>query len=157
MEYMTEAQIRTQVVESLKAKRRDAKGEVDIQRVQAELADPKYSRWIEARIEDAKRAKRLVTERQLVDLRRRRELQVGDKVRYIGPQRLETSPVTGRGILRLTGQTGTITRVQKTGSRSVFSFMPDIDKKTREVAEGMDVEVLELTTAEWIEFERLES
>lgn len=155
--YETETQIRSKAIEALKNKRRDEKGQIDQGRVESELADPRYSEWIAARIEDARRGKRLVTEKQHQDLRARREFQEGDKVRYIGPTVMKTSQVTGKGIMWTTGMMGTITKVQRGfGGRLVFTFLPDIDKKTREAAEnGLDIEVLETTSTDWIDYERI--
>lgn len=157
MQYETEAMIRTRAIDALKDKRRNAEGEVDFTRVQTELSDPRYTSWLASLIESAKKSRRLVTEQQLRDIRARREFQEGDRARYIGPTEMRTSQATGKGVLWKTGMTGLITRTQRgNGGQLLFTFLPDIDMKTRAAAEdGLDVEVLEVTTNDWISYERI--
>jgi hypothetical protein len=159
--YVTEQDIRNEAANALLAKRsaQQEDGEsVDPMVIEKELSDPRYQRWINDRIEMAKENGRLITPQQAADMKARRGFQEGDRVRYIGPTRLEKSPATGKLRERPSGQLGTINSVvQDTfGNVVQFTFMPDIDKQTREAAaQGLDVEVLQLVTAKWTEFERM--
>jgi hypothetical protein len=120
------------------------------------LQTDRYRRWVEARIEDARRRGELLTEQQYLDLRIGRVLRVGDRARYVGPTRLEPSPFSGKLITRPEGQLGTVTHVMGPPQRPIFSFMPDVPPDTRKAAaDGLDVEVLRLETADWTLFERI--
>jgi hypothetical protein len=112
-----------------------------------------YDAWVESRIEDARKAKQLLTDQQFAD--QKRGLVVEDVVRYVGPTRLEPSPKTGRGVLRPTGQVGTITRVERTSTGWLYTFMPHVTAEARAYAETSDLEVLTLTTNDWTLFERI--
>ena len=152
MRYETEGTIRNQVADALRRKREATKKTFTPQELETEL----YQRWIKDRIADARRGHRLLTEQQYVDMMNKRELQVDDVVRYVGLSRLETSPATGKQILRPNGQIGSITQVQRgLGGRPIYTFMPTVSKKTLDVAEAMDVEVMQLITAEWTDLERV--
>lgn len=152
--YETEAMIRETIAERLKAQRLAKKQTFD----PAELSSPMYQQWIQDRIDDARRNRRLVTENQFADLRAGRSLQVGDAVRYIGPTIAETSRVTGRHVIRPHGQVGTITSVQRGGGGQIqHTFMPKVSAQTMALAEHQDVEVLQLITHNPLLFERLES
>ncbi|APU88915.1 hypothetical protein Rctr197k_104 [Virus Rctr197k] len=152
MRYETVGTIREQVAEALKRKKEARKQAFD----PAELESTVYQRWIENRIEDARRNRRLITAQQHQDLMARRELRLDDRARYVGPPRLERSPASGKQILRPHGQTGSIAQVQRgLGGRPIWTFMPDVPKKTLDAAEVMDIEVMQLTTAEWTDLERI--
>lgn len=152
MRYETEGTIRRDIAEALRAKRMSQKKEFDPRELESDV----MRRWFESRVKLARQAKRLLTEQQHADVISRRELQVDDRVRYVGPTRLEVSPRTRRNILRPHGQTGHITRVERgAGGRPIFTFMPDIPKQTLDAAEAMDIEILALITAEWTELERV--
>ena len=152
MKYETESSIRQQVTEALRRKRQALKQDFKPEDLQSDL----YKQWIQGRIDDARRSKRLVTEQQHADMMARRELKLDDHARYVGETRLETSPATGKQILRPHGQTGSITQVQwGVGGRAIYTFTPDIPKKTLDLAEAMDIEVMQLVTAEWTDLERI--
>jgi len=152
MRYETEGTIRRDIAESLRAKRMSQKKEFDPRELDTDV----IRRWFDTRVKLAKRARRLLTEQQHADVISRRELQVDDRVRYVGPSRLEVSPRTGRQILRPHGQLGHVTQVQRgVGGRPIFTFMPDIPKQTLDAAEAMNIEILSLVTAEWTELERV--
>ena len=153
--YETERTIRQQVMESLQSKRvaaADGKGEFN----PAELESPAYRKWIQDRIDAARRDGRLLTDQQYADLMVHRELRVDDRVRYVGPERLETSPATGKQVLRPFGQTGLIIKVEFGAGRKIYTFLPHIPQNVRDAAAaGLDVEVLQLVTRAWQELERL--
>lgn len=163
-QFVTEASIRREAFETLYTKRAiqqaraDEKAPVDMAAIEREIEGPEYQKWIQDRIEAARRAGWLLSPQQAMDLQAQRWFREGDRVRFIAPSRLEQSPVTKRQILRSTGQEGTIMSVVKNvyGHVTQFTFMPDIDRQTRKAADaGMDIEVLTLTTNKWIEFERI--
>lgn len=162
--FVTEEDIRKEAFAALFAKRaeqqahKDDKAPVDLALIERELAMPEYQSWIQDRIDDARRAGRLLTPQQAMDVRVGRWLREGDRARYLGPNRMERSNASGNHILRPTGQTGTITNVVKDafGGLRQFTFMPDIDAKTRAASDaGMLIEVLTCTTNNWVEFERI--
>lgn len=147
-DYQTETMIRQQVTASLQAKRRKAYDP-------NEVADARYESWIQDRIEEARRRRSLVTPQQYLDFAAGRVLRPGDRVRYIGPTKGETSRVTGNMIIRNTGQIGTIVKVEHKAGRPIFHFSPDVPKQTLELSASIDIEILTLATSEWTYFERL--
>lgn len=163
-QFVTEAAIRKEAWDALYVKRavqqarQDEKTPVDVAAIEREIEGPEYQKWIQDRVEAARAAGWLLSPQQAADIQVQRWLQEGDRVRFIGPSRMEKSPTTGRLVMRPTGQTGTVTSVTKNawGQVTQFVVMPDIDRKTREAADaGMTIEVLTLTTNKWIEFERI--
>lgn len=147
--YLSEQQIREQVAAVLKRKQPKAD-------VEAELSRPHYQAWIQSCVDAARRQGRLLTSQQYADYQAKRGYKAEDVVRYVGPTRMEQSPVTGQGVLRETGQLGTIMRVERRADgRTVYTFMPRVDRSLRAYAEATDVEVLTLTTADWTLFERV--
>lgn len=152
MHYETESTIREKVTDALRRKRQALKQPFDTR----EIDTPEYRKWVQDRIDDARRGKRLLTEQQHADLLAHRELQQDDRVRFVGESRLELSPASGRQILRPKGQVGTVAQVQRgAGGRPIFTFMPEIPKQTLDYAEAADVEVMVLITAEWTDLERI--
>ena len=109
--------------------------------------------WINDRVAIASLRGWLLTDQQFRDMAAGRELRVGDRVRYVGPDRLEQSGTTGAYRSRPHGQEGTITAV---AGRSLV-FQPDIAAATRAAAEHMDIEVLRLETRDHRLFERIVS
>jgi hypothetical protein len=106
--------------------------------------DPRFEEWVQAQVEKARKSQRLVTEQQLVDLRRKRLLQQGDRARYVGMRRLEPAS-SGRSIIREPGQTGYITAAARgDDGRWTVTFRPDAPKGGEEVG----IEIVELTVAE---------
>lgn len=92
---------------------------------------PQYRQWVESRIADARRDKRLVTARQYADLQERRRLRVGDPVRFIGEDRLEQSQ-SGRTYLRKNGEVGHIVETEKMSDGfSIVTYMPKVPDSAR--------------------------
>lgn len=152
MQYETEATIRQKVTDALQRKRDAQKKTFRPE----ELESPFYKQWIQNRVDDARRAKRLLTAQQYADYAARRDLRLDDPVRFVGESRLEPSRATGKQVLRPHGQTGRISQVQRgVGGRLIFTFTPDIPKQTRDAAVGLDIEVMQLVTAEWTDLERI--
>ena len=67
----------------------------------------RLNNWAELSLEKLEKQGRLITEAQFLDHRARRILQVGDRAKYICPERSETL-TDGLVILRPHGQMGTI-------------------------------------------------
>lgn len=146
--FETEGTIRARVADLLRMKRRDAFNP-------SELETPVFRRWIELRIDRARRCGRLLTDQQYADVRAQRALRAGDRARYVGPPRTERSRATGRFVLRPSGQVGTVTRALRHRGSWVVTFVPDVSPELQALAETTDVEVLTLTTSRWTELERL--
>jgi hypothetical protein len=119
------------------------------------LESETYAAWVENRVAAARASGLVVTQRQYADLTSRRDYKPGDRVRYVGPTRLEPSR-SGANVPRPHGQPGTITKVARSAAGPVYTFMPDIDRETRAAADaGLRVEVLTLETARFLDFERV--
>lgn len=120
------------------------KGETYERKVFMEHFDaPEYQQWIDNLVEKTRRNGLLVTTQQLADFKAARPLKQGDKVRYIGPQRLETTRA-GKKYLRRTGQVGRITDVvQGQDGLPILTFRPDVPKEVQS-AHGPDMFVAEL-------------
>lgn len=159
LSYKTEQQVRSEAYEELRVKRLSTNGgEYDERKIREEFSQPTYQRWVnDTVLETYRRQGLLLTEVQLRDLKAHRAVQEGDRLRYIGPSRLEPSQRTGKLIPRPTGQVGEVVSVQQSQGRRYFTFRQHIDRQTREAADaGLDVEVLDLLTDNWKEFERIE-
>lgn len=163
--YTTEKRIREQAEREFLARRQvllDSEHPELMKRAERDLnpellTDPRFGEWISGLMERKRRDKLLLTERQYADLAVGRVLEEGDRAVYVGPTRMEPSPKTGRNITRPHGQRGEIIKVEKKANGfTIFTFLQDIAKETRDAAEvGLDVEVLALQTAEWTELERV--
>ena len=120
------------------------------------FASPEFAAWVAARVEEARKLKRLVTPQQQRDLRAGRFLQPGDKVKYIGPEVIETvlpeGETTPRYVTRPHGQLGRIAEV----TNGVLRFCPELPRATFEAATRGDlhVDVVQLETRDWRLFER---
>lgn len=79
--------------------------------------------WAKRGLDQLAKQGRLVTEQQYQDHRRRRLLRVGDRARYIGPDRVES--VEGIDYTRPHGQQGVITDVKRKGGGFLVTFRPD--------------------------------
>ena len=90
--------------------------------------------WADKSLEKLEKQGRLITEQQFQDHRARRVLQVGDKVRYIGPERSETIDA-GLVVVRPHGQTGTITGTKKRGDQALITFRPDANALTTRIVD----------------------
>ena len=152
MQFLTEALIRQQVAEGLRAKRQAARQPFD----PAELETPILQRWIQMRVALARKNRLLLTDQQFADMRSGRPFSSGDRARYVGPTRMERSPTTGRYVTRVQGQRGTITSVLRgREGQPLYTFMPDVPKETQALAATTDIEVMALTTADGLLFERV--
>lgn len=90
------------------------------------IGSPEYLRWVADRIKDARDRGLLVTAQQLNDVRARRRLLLGDRAKYVGLSRIETTR-SGRSYNRMPGETGTISKaVLGSDQRYVYTFTPTI-------------------------------
>ncbi len=157
--FTTEQDIKEQCYNTLYSKlASEAKGkEIDARQVRRMMETPEWQQWIAARVEDARKTRRLLTPIQAADFRAGRGLQEGDRVRYVGPTRLEPSRTTKRMLMRPHGQTGTVIKVflNASGVLMEFEVMPDITPEVRKAAEVSDIEIMSIRTHAWIEFERI--
>jgi hypothetical protein len=76
---------------------------------------------------------RLVSERQYQDHRQRRVLRVGDRVQYVGPDRVEDT--TDGSYTRPQGQQGTISKTERRGAETLVTFRPDAAAPVQRVVE----------------------
>lgn len=86
--------------------------------------DDIIERWAEQRLTEAKKSGRLISEHQWSDLRKDRLLKEGDRARYVGPTRDETTS-SGATVERPHGQVGTIISALKTPGGVQVVFQPD--------------------------------
>jgi len=137
--FVTEAMIIAQVRNTLvarcreedeKAKAHEEAGETYTRKYHPALIETaQYQKWIRDRIDSMRERGLLVTTRQLEDIQAKRPLREGDRVRYIGPTRIELTR-DGRNYTRETGQEGRIVRAVK-GSDTLYQyiFLPDYPKE----------------------------
>jgi hypothetical protein len=114
-------------------------------------------RWVQKRIDAAKKQSRLMTDQQLADWRMTRKLCEGDRARFIGPTRNE---ITQAQLIvpRPTGQEGIITRVRETRDARIITFHPmeavqPVEAPTAE-RQFVDLQVREHTKG-WLDLERI--
>lgn len=86
--------------------------------------DDVMARWAEQRLAEAEKTGRLISERQWADLREERFLKEGDRAKYVGPTRSETTS-SGKQVTRPNGQEGTIIGALKTPGGIQVTFQPD--------------------------------
>lgn len=82
-------------------------------------------RWVQKQIEKAEQRGHLMTDRQYQDMVSGRGFKVGDKARYIGPDRPETPKGHSREVVRKNGQLGKIISVLDDGQPGkIVKFRP---------------------------------
>lgn len=114
------------------------------------IGGPTFEKWYEEGVERAINDKRLMTEQQYADWRAGRHFQVGDRARYIGPQKMELTQ-SGKYVQRQTGQTGHISHTERTYDGSlIFTFMPDVPPEVLEPG-GPDLLVADAMVREYTE------
>lgn len=110
----------------------------------------RLNNWADRGLEKLEEQGRLVTEAQYQDHRARRILQVGDRSKYIGPERSETLS-DGLVVMRPHGQTGAVVHVKAQGAQSLITFRPDANALTTRI---VDLVVLSNTRG-YFQLERL--
>lgn len=80
--------------------------------------------WADKGLERLEKQGRLVTDQQYSDHRSGRTLKTGDEVRYIGPERSETTN-DGHSTVRPHGQEGTIVKTEARGNQTLVTFRPN--------------------------------
>jgi hypothetical protein len=84
-------------------------------------------RWIDQQVKKAHQRGYLMTDLQYADFESGRSLKVGDKARYIGPDRKEPLKGESNEVLRPQGQRGTITHVYDDGHGGrIVTFRPSV-------------------------------
>jgi len=122
-----------------------------------DVNDPRWEKWIKNRCKDMRAQGRLVSDQQLKDLTGGRKLQEGDKARFIGASRVETTS-NGTNLERPEGQEGRIVRAM-VGEDNVwcFWFRPDAPRGAE--VDGIDIEIAEFffkeNTRGYLEIERI--
>lgn len=130
--YTTEEEIRRKAVALSEAPQLRSAGHEDVQAILSSLGPERdaakdavaLERRIQNALKTASDAGRLLTERQYQDLVVGRRFTVGDKVRYIGPERSETA-ADGQTYLRLSGVCGMIVDVKDSASGRDLTWRPD--------------------------------
>lgn len=111
--------------------------------------------WLSKLIDKARKASRLMTDQQLADWRIGRKLMPGDRAKYIGPTRKETTQA-GIVVERANGQEGIITSVQE-GKARIITFHP-MEAVAPETV-GHDKQFVDLQVREhtkgWLDIERI--
>lgn len=146
MQYTNEAEIRRKVEANATAKERSGRPmDADV-----------VKRFIEQRIDTARKSGLLMTDRQLDDYKRGRMLRVGDRARYIGEPRTEKVKLDdGReaNITRTPGQEGAIVSVVKRDDDHIFTFRPTPNPLLKDEV-IVELQVRE-HTAGWLDLERV--
>lgn len=126
MDYTSETEIRTKVLNAAEAK---ARASADTEGVFPAPEPGVVERFIEQRIATARKQGKLMTDRQLADYRHGRTLRVGDLARYVGPDRSEEVRVGGKTahVTRPHGQEGTIIDATRQGDHVVVTFRPTVN------------------------------
>jgi hypothetical protein len=81
--------------------------------------------WADKQVEQARRSHLLLTDQQHADALVKRYWKVGDRARYIGPDRTECTD-TGKETLRRTGEVGTVTSVVGEKGIAICVYRPDV-------------------------------
>lgn len=158
LDYVTEEQIRQRIVSEFQSRAAGEKKRVETASegtptkpnaaLDPALVDtPMFERWIQLRVEDARRRGRLVTSQQAADLRIARVLMQGDRVRYVGPAQRQVTDA-GHACWRKTGEEGRIVKVEKgPDGQRIFTFLPGYPKAALEPG-GPDIHLAALRVKE---------
>lgn len=111
--YTTEAELTQEARESCEKKAQAANKPID-----PAIIDT----WVQTVLERARAAGRILTPQQLADYKAGRTLALGDRAKYVGPERTET--VGNQQCVRPTGQTGVIVDVKKQKDEEIVTFQP---------------------------------
>jgi len=96
--------------------------------------------WADKQIEKAREAHLLLTDQQHTDALAGRRWKIGDRARYIGPERVEVTD-DGKELFRRTGEIGTITSVTGDKGVAICVFRPDVPEEAVRSADGTIVEI----------------
>lgn len=123
----------------------------------ADIRDPRWEKWIQDRCDAMRAQGRLATDQQLKDLAAGRRLQEGDKARFVGKTRMETTS-NGTHLQRPEGQEGHIVKAM-VGEDNVWCYWFRPNPPPVAVTDGMDVEIAEFffkeNTRGYLEIERV--
>lgn len=106
--------------------------------------------WVDKQIDKAREAQILLTDQQHADVLVGRRWKIGDRAKYIGPERVEKTD-DGKDVLRRTGEVGTITAVAGDKGVAICMFRPDVPKEAVRSSDSTIVELRfrENTSGAW--------